>query len=155
MLGSRIAAATEASPARTANAAELPAAQRAKATNRPLFRHSRNTAIGRRVRDLADAYALALGGWSELGDMLTANVLRAAELTALAEQARADALRNGNYDPLALSRLDGCANRAVRALGIKPGAVPKPPSLSEHLASLGPAPVMPSSLPAAPESPSR
>jgi hypothetical protein len=33
--------------------------------------------LGRRVPDLADAFAAALGGWSWLGDMLAANVRRA------------------------------------------------------------------------------
>jgi hypothetical protein len=54
--------------------------------------------LGRRVLDLADAFAAALGGWSGLGDMLAANVRRAAELVALAEQARATALRTGTID---------------------------------------------------------
>jgi hypothetical protein len=47
---------------------------------------------------------------------MAANVRKAAELTALAEQTRAAALRDGNLDPLALVRLEGAANRAVRAL---------------------------------------
>jgi hypothetical protein len=74
--------------------------------------------LGRRVLDLADAFAAALGGWTGLGDMLAANVRRAAELVALAEQARATALRTGTIDAAMLARLDGAASRAVRALGI-------------------------------------
>ena len=65
---------------------------------------------------MADAYAAQLGGWPALTAMQTAAIRRAAELTALAEQARAEALRNAVFDPLALSRLEGCADRARRAL---------------------------------------
>jgi hypothetical protein len=72
--------------------------------------------LGRRLRDLAEDFAQRLGGWEVLSDTLAAAVRKAAELTALAEQVRADALRNGNVDPLGLVRLEGAANRAVRAL---------------------------------------
>jgi hypothetical protein len=68
--------------------------------------------------DLADQYAAALGGWDGLSDMLAGNVRKAAELTALAEQTRADALRDGTFDALALVRLEGASNRAVRALAL-------------------------------------
>jgi hypothetical protein len=77
---------------------------------------SGRTALGRRIRDLADSYAVQLGGWSALSDMQAAAVRRAAELTAIAEQARVDALRNGCADPVSLARLEGCADRAVRRL---------------------------------------
>jgi hypothetical protein len=83
----------------------------------------------------AHAYAELLGGWAVLSDTMAANVRRAAELVALAENARADALRNGNTDALGLVRLEGAANRAVRALQLdrkkrEPGAAS---SLSEYL----------------------
>jgi hypothetical protein len=74
------------------------------------------TDLGRRVRDLADAFAERLGGWSALGATLAANVRKAAELTALAELVRADALRNGDLDPVGMVRLEGAARRAVREL---------------------------------------
>jgi hypothetical protein len=63
------------------------------------------------------------------------NVRKAAELTALAEKARADALRDGNVDPLALVRLDGAANRAVRALELdrKRDQPPERPDLDDWL----------------------
>jgi hypothetical protein len=90
---------------------------RGRTTNNPRrFSVSGRTALGRRIRDLADTYAHALGGWASLGDMLALNVKKASELVAIAELARADALRDGNIDPLHLVRLDGAANRAVRAL---------------------------------------
>jgi len=94
-----------------------PANIRARSTNRPQkMVIDGRTELGRRVRDLAETFALRLGGWAALSDTLAANVRRAAELSALTEKARADALRNGNVDPLGLVRLEGAANRAVRAL---------------------------------------
>jgi hypothetical protein len=111
---------------------------RSRVTNRPskMVLDARSE-LGRRVRDLAHAYAELLGGWAALSDTMAANVRRAAELVALAENARADALRNGNTDALGLVRLEGAANRAVRALQLdrkkrEPGAAP---SLSEYLRS--------------------
>jgi hypothetical protein len=96
-----------------------PANVRSRTTNRPRkMALDGRTALGRRVADLAESYAAALGGWPALTDMQAANVRRAAELAALAEQARADALRTGNSDPTALVKLDGAASRAVRALGL-------------------------------------
>ncbi len=74
--------------------------------------------LGRRLQDLAESFAAQLGGWAGMSDMLAANVRRAAELSTLAEQTRAEALRAGNVDPLALVRLEGAATRAVRALGL-------------------------------------
>jgi hypothetical protein len=90
---------------------------RSRATNKPRkFAVSGRTALGRRIHDLADTYANALGGWPALSTLMGMNVKKAAELTALAEQTRANALRDGNVDPLGLVRLEGAANRAVRAL---------------------------------------
>jgi hypothetical protein len=90
---------------------------RARTTNRPRkMVIDGRTPLGRRIRDLAESYAEQVGGWATLSDMMTVNIRKAAELTALAEKARADALRSGDVDPLALVRLDGAANRAVRAL---------------------------------------
>jgi hypothetical protein len=119
-----------------------PAAKRApttrsKLTNRPRKQViSGNSAQGRRLLDLADAFAERLGGWSALSDMAAANVRKTAELTALAEQARRNALRNGCADPDQLIRLENAAARAVKALGIdrkrEPAAAP---SLSEYLRS--------------------
>ena len=50
---------------------------------------------------------------------MCANVRRAAELTALAEQKRAHALRDASVDPLAVMRLHGAADRTVRALQLE------------------------------------
>ena len=43
--------------------------------------------------------------------MAIANIKRAAELTALAEEVRINALRDGYIDPLLIVRLDGAARR--------------------------------------------
>jgi hypothetical protein len=119
----------------TERSASVPRAanNRGKVTNNPRrFSVSGRTALGRRIRDLADTYAHALGGWPALSGMMALNVKKASELVALAEKARSDALRDGNVDPLHLARLDGCANRAVRALQLD---VPRGDSVGSTLAN--------------------
>ena len=92
---------------------------RSRLTNRPRkMVISARTALGRRMKDLAEGYALRLGGWSALTVGQAAAVRQAAELACLAEQARADALRNGCVDPVGLARLEGVASRAERRLGL-------------------------------------
>lgn len=60
-------------------------------------------------------------------------------MTALAEQARAKAMQEGTGGAGALSaliRLESTAARAVRALGLRPGAAePKRKTLAEYLAN--------------------
>jgi hypothetical protein len=85
---------------------------------------SQRSALGKRLRDLADGFAERLGGWPVLSVGAAAAVRRAAELVALSEQTRRDALCNGGVDPDRLLRLDGAAARAVRALGLKIEPVP-------------------------------
>jgi hypothetical protein len=80
---------------------------------------SQCTALGKRLRDLADAFAERLGGWLALSVPTAAAVRKAAELVAISEQMRRDALRNGCTDPDRLLRFEGVAARAVRALGLK------------------------------------
>jgi len=113
-----------------------PANNRAKLTNKPQ-RMSINgrTAIGRRVRDLCEGFVAQLGGWSALSDTMIANVRKAAELSALAEQTRAAALRDGNVDALGLVRLEGAATRAVRALSLDRKREPTGPTLDQYLAA--------------------
>jgi hypothetical protein len=110
-----------------------PANNRAKLTNNPRkLPVSGRSAVGRRIHDLSDQWAAALGGWDTLTDLMSSNVRKAAELTALAEKCRADALRDGNVDPLALVRLEGASNRAVRALQLD---VPRDASGASTLAA--------------------
>jgi hypothetical protein len=84
----------------------------------------------RRVRDLVAAFTLALGGRVTADVMM--KIKRAAELVTAAEALRASFLRGEPVDQLALSRLQGCSDRAVRALGIKDK--PARSSLAEYLA---------------------
>ena len=80
------------------------------------------TATGRRCWDLVNAYVAAIGGWSAVSDLVLIDVRRAAQLTTIAEEARAHALQTtGIIDLAALTRVEGAADRAVRRLGIKPG----------------------------------
>jgi hypothetical protein len=79
------------------------------------------TLVARRRRELIDVYTAALGGLAALTEGQQLDIRRAAELTALAEQARARALREGTGDAAELSamiRLEGMAARAVRALDL-------------------------------------
>jgi hypothetical protein len=96
------------------------------------------TTLARRRRELIAVYTAALGGAAALSEGQAIDIRKAAELTALAEQARARAMREGFADASELSamvRLESTAARAVRALNIKPGAgEPKPPSIAEYAA---------------------
>jgi hypothetical protein len=79
-----------------------------------------------------------------------AAIERAATLTALAEDAQARRLAGDSSVSLEdLVRIDNAAMRAVKQLGLKPAAAPKP-SLAEHLASRAGRPVAAPITPAAP-----
>jgi hypothetical protein len=114
-----------------------PTSNRSCLTNRPRkMVISARTALGRRMKDLAEGYALRLGGWSALTVGQAAAVRQAAELACLAEQARAYALRNGCVDPVGLARLEGVAARAERRLGLpRETRGPTTPSFKEYLAN--------------------
>lgn len=97
------------------------------------------TLVARRRRELITTFANALGGAAGLTEGQSIDVARAAELTALAEQARARALREGTGDAAELSamiRLESTAARAVRGLGLpRAGAnQAKPESIVEYAA---------------------
>jgi hypothetical protein len=97
------------------------------------------TLVARRRRELIAIYVAALGGPAALSEGQRIDIRKAAELTALAEQARARAMREGATgagELTAMVRLEGMAARAVRALNIKPRAAqPKPPTLADYVAS--------------------
>src|SRR5262249_52322432 len=109
--------------------------QNSRITNqpqRPVI--SGRTALGRRVRDLAEGFAEALGAWPKLSNTQAAAVRRAAEMIALAEQARHQALRDGVVDPDQLIRLENLAARSVKALNLdRRRREVDPPSRSDHL----------------------
>jgi len=75
------------------------------------------TVLARRSRELAAAFAAALGG--QLTEVQSAAVQRAAEMIALCEVARAEAIRAGRPDPDGLVRLESAASRALRQLGLR------------------------------------
>jgi hypothetical protein len=91
---------------------------------------SQRSALGKRLRDLADAFAERLGGWPALSVTAAGSVRRAAELQAMCEMARANMLNGVPTDMLALVRLEGVAARAIRQLGIK---VEPPPAKARGL----------------------
>src|SRR6478736_2387540 len=94
--------------------------QRSRLTSKPQRPAiSQRSALGKRLRDLADGFAERLGGWPALSVTAAAAVRKAAELVAISEQMRRDALRNGCTDPDRLLRFEGVASRAVRLLGIR------------------------------------
>jgi hypothetical protein len=81
------------------------------------------TVVARRRQELIALYAAAMGGIDVLTDGQAVDVRRAAELTALAEAARAQTMRDGTADAAKLSamiRLEGAAERARKALNIRP-----------------------------------
>jgi hypothetical protein len=107
--------------------------RRAKTTNDPASRANLNTANGRRVADLYRSYLRAMGDPTDA--VAQANVLAAAELTVAAETARVQLLA-GKADVDQLVKLENLAARAIRRLGIKPGAAAAPTqSLAAYLAS--------------------
>lgn len=119
---------------------DRPRKQRAKTTN-ALFKLDgvhRQSELGRRYEDLARGYVAALGGEAAISETQRAAIRRAAELTSLAEQRRAQSLRGEAVDDLGLCRLEGVADRAVRSLKLPTvGGRPKRPSLREYAAAQG------------------
>jgi len=103
----------------------------ARRSDRERRRYDGRSALGCRIRVLVKEYSAALGEAAS-NPMIAAAIKRAAELQALAEEARAAAVRNGAFDPIALARIEGCADRAVRRLRLDHYEPPLP-LLSELL----------------------
>lgn len=94
------------------------------------------TPVGRRRLELMNIYAAALGGAAGLSEGQLIDVRKAAELTALAEARRAQALQKGAGDAAELSamiRLESTAARAVRALNLPKAGPAKVVPLRERL----------------------
>jgi hypothetical protein len=89
----------------------------ARRPDRERRRYDGRSATACRIRALVKEYSNALGDAAR-NPMMTAAIRRASELQALAESARADAVRNGTFDPIALARIEGIADRARRALNL-------------------------------------
>jgi len=109
---------------------------RSRRSNDPTAGLSLITARGRRVADLTRAYLAAVGDPRDLGRQ--AEVIAAAEMQVLAEEARAAALRKPEKADLdAIVRIQGAADRALRRLGIKPSTGSHVPTLADYLSSKG------------------
>jgi hypothetical protein len=76
-------------------------------------------AQARRRRDLVQTFTAALGGPDAVSAVTAMQIKKAAELVSMCELARAGVLSGQPVDMLALIRLEGCATRAVRVLGIE------------------------------------
>jgi hypothetical protein len=108
------------------------------------------TRVARRRRELIEIYANALGGASGLHGGQIVDIRKAAELTSLAEQSRARAMRGilSASEISAMIRLESTASRAVRALNIQQNAVRSNlPSPAEYLAQRAARPAVPRSAP--------
>ena len=106
-----------------------PPPRRKRDRRRTLTRIDRRSRLGKRIDELTILFAGALGG--ELSPVRKLSIERAAQLSALAEQARGDHMRNqGTSD---IVRLERAAAAALRALGdLEPK--PRGPTLAELLA---------------------
>jgi hypothetical protein len=116
---------------------ERPAACRSRLTNDPLriAGVDARSAQGRRLRDLIEQITKDLGGPEGLSSAQLSDIRRAAELSAIAEQARAARLQGGG-DLAELISLENMADRAMRRLRLRT-VNPRnaTPSLSEYLAA--------------------
>lgn len=116
-------------------------AARQQSADRPPSRGGtldRRTLVARRRRELIYVYSAALGGPAGLSEGQLIDIRRAAELVALAEAARARAMRDGltgAAEMSAMIRLESTAARAVRVLNITAGGASKPRSLADHIAA--------------------
>jgi hypothetical protein len=89
----------------------------ARRSDRERRRYDGRSATACRIRALVKQYAAALGDAAR-NPMTVAAIRRASELQALAEEARAAAVRSGVFGPIALARIEGIADRARRALDL-------------------------------------
>jgi hypothetical protein len=107
----------------------VPSRLRARRTNDP------TAGLSRRAADLVRSYLVALGNPQETGRQ--AEIIAAAEMQVLAEEARAAALREPSKANLLNSavRVQRAADQALRRLGIKASSGPKEPTLAEYLAA--------------------
>ena len=89
--------------------------RRSRTTNDPTSRANQDTAAGRRLADLIKGFLAEMG--NPRSPIAQADAIRAAELTAAAENARARLLA-GDGDANAVVRIENLAARAVRKLGL-------------------------------------
>jgi hypothetical protein len=106
-----------------------PAPKRSRA--KLLTKVDRRSQLGKRIVELTQMFSAAIGG--ELTPMRRLAVDKAAQLTAIAEQARGAFMRDGVGTLDDIVRLERKADQAVRALGTIE-AKPKAPSLLARMA---------------------
>lgn len=85
-----------------------------------IARIDRRTRIARRIAAITSALLSWMGGDEAMTPLQRTDIRRAAELTALAEDARARALRAAQPDLAVVVKLEGAADRAVRRLKCNP-----------------------------------
>jgi hypothetical protein len=106
-----------------------PAPKRSRA--KLLTKVDRRSQLGKRIVELTAMFTAAIGG--ELTPMRRLSVDKAAQLTAIAEQARGAFMRDGVGSLDDIVRLERKADQAIRALALVEHK-PKGPTLAEYLA---------------------
>ena len=81
----------------------------------------------RRRRDLVDGFLAELGDENSLSPVVLMQIRRAAELITAAEMLRAALLNGQAVNVHELLRMEGCASRAIRGLGLKLESRTSPP----------------------------
>jgi hypothetical protein len=97
-------------------------------------RLDQRTRAGRRAKELREHYAAVLSE-REMTVELVAAISRAAELQAISEQLRANAVRGLPVSPDDLVRIERLSAAALRALHLPTSANKQTPTLAEYLAS--------------------
>jgi hypothetical protein len=115
-----------------------PRKARAAVTNDPMRSRGLDarSRTGRRRADLIVQYTGAAGGPDRITEGQLADIVRAAELVALAKEARFAALTKGGANLLELARIEGCADRAVRRLNLGRPREQAAPDLKSYLVAL-------------------
>ena len=97
-----------------------------------LTKIDRRGRLGRRVAELTALFAASISG--EPSPMMRLKIEKAAQLTAIAELARGDFMRDGKGTLDDIVRLERKADQAVRALGLDEKRVAPKLSVPEYLA---------------------
>jgi hypothetical protein len=91
-----------------------------KSRPEPAYRKPTQTRAGRLRKEMIADFVAALGG--NVSPIVMRNIIRATDLAMLADRARAE-LAAGRTTINDVVKLEGAADRAVRRLNLKPGAV--------------------------------
>jgi hypothetical protein len=88
-----------------------------------------------RRQQLVAGYVLALGGADRISPLQMAEVMRAVDMTLLAEGMRGRALRGEAIDIGDMVRLEGAVSRVIRSLNLPPPGAAPVESLKDYLAA--------------------